>query len=373
MQAYRIVDWWQYEVTAKGRKAKQDTPIEELRKAPLDYIRFPVMGHDLSAAFRRLVKRSWSHGDLMAAACIGFYKMLLGLAGNQEREYRGYILDDRQRPINPMQIAELLTLTTEQIENVFEVLMDESVRWVELVDFPESLQSEDSKSADFKMGKIKDGYKPPGFSGSGGVSKGDNREALNETVPVDINKKINETKRNVENVAYKPPGFSGSDGVNIGHLPSGVWRESPTAQPPPPGTDTDSNDTDSEKISATDTCSVSDSVSSAGAVPWAGLAGKERIFEITRQCNIAVFNLSEIISFKTGSDRTTVSNIFEQIKQRIISGLDEDLFSMSLSIARECVRVADKPMAMFVDAMKKKPFCYVPRKITLTKDKFYKH
>ena len=51
-EAYRIVDWWQYEVTAKGRKAKKDTPMEELRKAPLEYVRFPVHGHFLSADFR---------------------------------------------------------------------------------------------------------------------------------------------------------------------------------------------------------------------------------------------------------------------------------------------------------------------------------
>jgi len=378
-EAYRIVDWWQYEVTAKGRKAKKDTPMEELRKAPLEYVRFPVHGHFLSADFRRMVKRAWNYGDLMTEACVGVYKMLCGLAGNQYREFRGYVLDDRQRPINPMQIAELLTISTTKINTIFEVLMDNEVRWVELVEFPVSLQNNMIGITEVKMDNLSGQSSPPDFSGRSGVKMESSGIPLNETETEDISNRF-ETNRNERFKDSKPPGNFGTGGaseVEARTQPVGENVSHPQAQPLAPDTAKVSmTDTDSKNIPDTDTDSASVSKFERGAGPGdvsAGeLSGRERLFEIARQCKTAVFELDSIISCRTSSDRTTVNDIFSQLQQRIISGCKEPLFTMSLAIARECVKVADKPMAMFVSAMKKEPFCYVPKKLTVIPDSLKK-
>ena len=135
-QAYRIVNWWKFEMLKNGKLATAKTKMASLRIKPLIYVRFPVHGHTLTADYRRMVKRA---GPDLAAACDGVYKMLVGLAGNQVREYRGWILDDRQQPLKPEQVAELLCLSERKVSQIFEILMDREVKWIEFLDFPESL------------------------------------------------------------------------------------------------------------------------------------------------------------------------------------------------------------------------------------------
>ena len=131
MQAYRIVDWWKYEVTLKGKPATAKTAMKYLRKKPLIYVRFPVHGHTLEDAdYRRMVKRAGHE----AAACDGVYKALVGLAGNQVREKRGLILDDWQRPLDVKQVAEFLCLPENQVRGIYAILMDDAVKWLELVE-----------------------------------------------------------------------------------------------------------------------------------------------------------------------------------------------------------------------------------------------
>ena len=149
MKAYRIVDWWKFELLKNGRLAAANTKMVSLRIKPLLYVRFPVHGHTLSADYRRMVKRA---GSEMAAACDGVYKMLVGLAGNQVREYRGWVLDDRQRPLDSGQVAELLCLSEKKTNQIFEILRDREVNWIELLEFPESLhKSLDGKIPDFSQ------------------------------------------------------------------------------------------------------------------------------------------------------------------------------------------------------------------------------
>ena len=69
------------------------------------------------------------------------------------------------------------------------------------------------------------------------------------------------------------------------------------------------------------------------------------------------------------SDSTTISDIYSQLAQRLIGGSPYTLFSSSLATARQCWR-GDKPIAMFVAAMKKPPFHYVPKKLSVIPGKF---
>jgi len=84
MKAYRIANWWRFEMLKNGKLATAKTKMVSLRIKPLIYVRFPVHGHTLSADYRRMVKKA---GPEMAAACDGLYKMLVGLAGNQARDF----------------------------------------------------------------------------------------------------------------------------------------------------------------------------------------------------------------------------------------------------------------------------------------------
>ena len=89
--------------------------------------------------------------------------------------------------------------------------------------------------------------------------------------------------------------------------------------------------------------------------------GRER-FEIIRECHKATLELTQIIHPRNSSDMTTINDIFAQLKNRLISGSPYPLFELALNTARQCWR-ADKPIAMFVAAMKKPPFYYVPKKL----------
>lgn len=365
-EVYRIVDWWKFEMTAKGRLAKPETPVDQLRIAPLIYVRFPVHGHNLCADYRRMVKRAWNHGSLMAEACEGVYKALVGLAGNQTREFRGFILDDRQRPINPAQVAELLSWSGEKIQTIFEVLMDPNVNWVELVEFPAALQGNVSRVSTVKMGGMPAASSSPENSGAAGLP-------LNETETEVISSGFD-----TSNTLPGSPGKSGRGGVGSTEADPGSGSAAGSGDHQQPQALAPATDTGSVSLRfpaseiIPDTVSGPDSVSTFEPGPGPGVAdgfghltGRDRLFAINKACEVAKFELAGIISCRTSSDRTTVNNIFGQLQQRIISGCKDPLFAMALSVARESVKVADKPMAFFVSAMKKKPFCYVPKRLTV--------
>jgi len=75
------------------------------------------------------------------------------------------------------------------------------------------------------------------------------------------------------------------------------------------------------------------------------------------------------LSPRNKSDSTTISDIYSQLAQRLIGGSPYTLFESSLATARQCWR-GDKPIAMFVAAMKKPPFYYVPKKLSVIPGKF---
>lgn len=156
MKAYRISNWWRFELLKNGKLATAKTKMGAIRIKPLLYVRFPVHGHSLSSEYRRMVKRA---GPELAAACDGLYKMLVGLAGDQVRECRGWVMDDRQRPLNnPGQVAEILCLSEKKVSELLEILMDSEVKWVEFLDLPESLcKSVNSKDLSDESQKKKSG------------------------------------------------------------------------------------------------------------------------------------------------------------------------------------------------------------------------
>jgi len=362
-QAYRIVHWWKYELLKNGKLATAKTKMSSIRIKPLIYVRFPVHGHSLTADYRRMVRRA---GEL-AAACDGVYKALVGLAGNQVREYRGWVLDDRQRPLNPGQLAELLCLSERKVNQIFEILLDREVKWIEFLDFPESLHKSLQGSGLSSQSQNKN-------FGNKREKKG---SALNET-EAEIKDKDNRFEANrIEGGGVREKGEVESQGAGEGEKEN----EQPQALPAALASVSDSG-TDPVPVSVSeqssgsgsDSAPVADSVSKPGprAGPGAegvGVVSKEKMAEIIREVREATIELSQIIRPHNSSDITTISDIYEQLQHLLVSGSPYPLLEFSLTTARQCWR-AKKPIAMWVAAMKKPPFYYVPKKLSVVPGKF---
>lgn len=363
-KAYRIVNWWRYELLKNGKLATAKTKMCSLRIKPLVYVRFPVHGHILTANYRRMVKRA---GDL-AAACDGVYKALVGLAGNQVREYRGLVLDDRQRPLDSGQVAELLCLSEKKVSQIFEILTDDEVKWVEVLDLPESLckslNSNDLSDASQikKSGKNKEQKGSPLYEAEAeGFSKDKRFRDETETEDGGVWEKRG---------AGESQGAGEKENVQPQALPAAQASVSDSGSVPAPV-----SASEQLPVSASDSAPVSDSGSQPGPRAGPGAEGqgplseKERLFKIRLECNQAIVELMQIIPPHNSSDTTTISDIYTQLQQRLIAGSPYPLFELSLNTARQCWR-GNKPIAMFVTAMKKPPFYYVPKKLSVVPGKF---
>ena len=83
--------------------------------------------------------------------------------------------------------------------------------------------------------------------------------------------------------------------------------------------------------------------------------------EIKEKADKIMLDICKLIPARDQSDRTTYHDIFTQLREREIYMTDELLFEQALKKATECCRVGKNPISMFVAAMKKSPFCYVPK------------
>lgn len=330
-KAYRILNWKAlFEVTAKGKKATVDTPDAELRKSALPYLRRVVKGHSLSPTDRKLNKLAWLVGIMMEAACRDVYWELCDLAAAQDDpKYRGWVLDEKQRPINAPQIAELLDWKDDgTFQKLLDILCHEEINWVRLEDFPHA-----PRTAGERMGE----------SGREGGEGGKVEEPLyNETEAVEATASLNnETERG-------SPGF-----------PDEVGREGEG-----------SGCVSAAPASALVSGSVSEiPVSGSDSAPR---RGQRTVEEIKRESAKIILQITELRRMrpKTQGDYTTYNDIFVQLRNREIYYTDEPLFEMALKKAKDCCRIGDKPIAVFVEAMKKSPFCYVPVSRPVIKGKF---
>ena len=85
--------------------------------------------------------------------------------------------------------------------------------------------------------------------------------------------------------------------------------------------------------------------------------------------------LSRIIPARNNSDQTTFRDIFDQLEERMVYDTNEPLFDKAIEKARGCRQVGRVPASIFVAAMKKSPFCYVPKGTSLIKgqtDKYHR-
>lgn len=362
MNAFRIVDWWKFELLKNGKLATEKTKMNALRIKPLVYVRFPIHGHILTADYRRMVKRA---GPEMAAACDGVYKMLVGLAGNQVREYRGWILDDRQRPLNPGQIAELLCLSEEKVRQIFEILLDSEVNWVDFLDLAESLHKS------LNGNDLSDGSQKK--------KSGNNQENLGSALNEVETKRFSKDKFKRIRSESEEGEFGKKRDREGNEREENVQPQPQPAQPSAPGSGSGTvpaSDSEKTSVPASDSASVPDSFSQAGRAGAGAdgpgpLTGMKR-FNMYQERNDAEKKVMRIlkVNLNNRSDTTTICDIYEQFANRLIRGdTTYPLFEHSLNTARQCWR-AKNQIAMFVSAMKEPPFSYDPVKRSVIPGKF---
>jgi len=324
-QAYRIVNWKRIgEVTDKGRAAEADTPDEKIRKVRPKYARWQIEGHSLSPAQRRLSKKGYALGVMMEMACTGLYVRLFNLAGAwDDPKLRGWILDDRKRPMNPYQVADLFEIKdTDHIVAMFDLLCDPDVGLLEKAEFSGDAHTEGELGG--KLGDV------------GEKGEEEEKPFLNVTETEGKEKLNNETERDITGV----PDQGGVFGA---------------------------------PASALVTDSVSEvSGSGSDSAPRQGHRTEREIKTEAAKIICDIIGLKGLKP-KTQSDSTTLQDIFEQLRYREMYETDEPLFEMALEKAKASCRFGDRPIRMFVAAMKKVPFCYVPVRRTVirgAKDKY---
>ena len=280
-QAYRIVDWKRrYEVTNKGRAADENTPTEELRKSALDYVRSRVYGHSIGPALHNLIDRAYVPGEINEFAAFGLFHKLLELAADQQRKYRGWILDKDQRPMGAGEFAKLFrTHEVDRVQQSLNVLCHPEVGWLELTQFPG------------ESGKVREVPAVPGLFKK--ETETEVKENLNE-------KKASDCLRNF------------SDSADV-------------------------------------------------------------VKQARQQALMQVLTLLRIRP-DNPSDITTFRDIFDQIERGVTGGeFTTEIFDRVLDEAKEAAGHRFGRTGRFINAMKRKPFGYIPERRQVTGSKFGKY
>lgn len=169
--AYRITEWKsRYEVTYKGRAADENTPLEELRIGPLEFVRFKVFGHRPGPAMKRIIRMAEQYGPWAAPGIFGIFGKLLELSGNSRKEYRGWVLCEKQKPVDSDGIAEILGFDEKIVSIALEILCNPKVGWIQHVEYIKPEDENKPVSRNF-----------PEHSGTSGIPFKKTNESENET------------------------------------------------------------------------------------------------------------------------------------------------------------------------------------------------
>ncbi len=130
MNAYRITDWdSKYEVGPEGKPANEST--KRYRKSSLPFVRLKTFSESNGMAYRKLLRLAGKE----APAIFGFFCMFLEIAANRDRAFRGWLLDEQQKPLSVEDLAFEFGCENQTIENALTILTDERLNWLKLSDF----------------------------------------------------------------------------------------------------------------------------------------------------------------------------------------------------------------------------------------------
>jgi len=127
MKVYCIVDWdSRYEVSDKGSEYRPG----DRKKANLKYVRLAVHGKSEGVGWKRL-RRAVGNENVLTA--FGMFSKLLELAADQEREFRGYLLDEQQQPALAEYMEMLWGIPQDIISQYLPKLVE--IGWIAETDF----------------------------------------------------------------------------------------------------------------------------------------------------------------------------------------------------------------------------------------------
>lgn len=107
---YSIAEWQtRYEVSIKGREPKDG---EQLRVGPLLYVRLRVHGHQQGLGYRKLQVISGKR----FMEVFGIFCKFLEISGNQIRERRGNLLNEKDEPATAEDLAFIISCSLKQTE-----------------------------------------------------------------------------------------------------------------------------------------------------------------------------------------------------------------------------------------------------------------
>jgi hypothetical protein len=129
MNAYRITDWdSKYEVRPEGKPANEQT--KRYRKSSLPFVRLKIFSESNGMAYRKLLRAAGKD----APAVLGFFCMFLEIAANRDRAFRGWLLDEQQKPLSAEDLAFEFGCENQIIEKTLAILTDERINWLKLSD-----------------------------------------------------------------------------------------------------------------------------------------------------------------------------------------------------------------------------------------------
>lgn len=334
MDCYKIAGWSErYEVDSKGRPASADLEQEKLRKKPLDFVRLQVYGLRQGPAYRRLMKKGWQLGAGMDLAAFGLFCKLLEIAADQPRQFRGWILDEKQRPVGIDDIAELIgTPDTEIVARLLKLLADPDIAWLEITVF--GGENDDSGGLFEKTPSF------PETPGIDGVSMEKFPSKL-QTLP--HNETETEHKHKQNETETKTP----TDNCASAHSRRGSPQEPKTKR---------------QAESSVSTSDFSNDVSVSAS----------NDFRIKQKRELARIEILGKMPVKPDprdrvSDKTTVDHILAECENRAKDGRSPpEIFDDLVAMAAECRAKGRNPWAMFIAAAKER-FSYEPRRQRLCK------
>jgi hypothetical protein len=234
----------------------------------------------------------------MNYAAEGIFSKLLDLAKDQPARFRGWILDEKQQPLDIKELADLLNIQDlPPLKKLVEILLDSEIKWLEEVDF--CVNNEDSPEVGGKKGKIEE--KRGSLWGN----------------------------------------FEGACGGKLGTLQKENESE------------------DKENITKRD---CNGPISPSTSIFQEGLSASDSTSSLQVKKAKTEAQLKFPLRPRTESDKTLLAAVFNQAEQKVLEGIAEvGIFDQLLEAAAKCSR-ADNPWAMFNSMVNEPWFGYQRQK-----------
>ncbi len=120
----KITDWHErYEVSFRGGEPKEG---DALRVGPLRFVRLKVHGYQQGTGYRRLLLIAKDK----SMQVFGIFCKFLEISGNQPRDLRGGLYNEKGKPASLQDLAFILSVPMKQIAHAVGVLSGNNIGWL---------------------------------------------------------------------------------------------------------------------------------------------------------------------------------------------------------------------------------------------------